>query len=200
MDRSVRHLNKKKCMKVHSRLFTLFCANFKNIWFSVYRVVKELNTLCAIPAVHSATHTSSYVRCWNMSSGCSTPMIRNARSTILLKSGSKEPVKNLNLSLSLSLSLRIGSWRCGNWLSDWKCLRTLTGIMRMPAGYAEIWKETNRSLSAWLQCLSYSSHLQGLVHSHLYFWTLWMMIQMTRLLKFPFVVTFYIFCDYEYAV
>ena len=68
-----------------------------------------------------------------------------------------------------------------------------------------------RSLSARLQCLICSCHPQGLVHRHLYCWTVDMMFQMTHLqtemkcllLKLPHFGHHYYFCcvnllKYEY--
>jgi hypothetical protein len=55
------------------------------------------------------------------------------------------------------------------------------GIKRMLACYKKILNEKERSLSHMLQCSTFSIHLQGCMHHHLYCWTMQMMIQMTCL-------------------
>ena len=90
---------------------------------------------------------------------------------------------------------------------DWNEQRAATGqVMRMLTCCEGIRKEKKRAVSARLQCVI-SSHLQGLVHRHLYCLTLQMMIQTTRpqfkrkclVLKLPFSIFFVkFFIKYEY--
>ena len=85
------------------------------------------------------------------------------------------------------------------------------GIVRIRAGWLGGDLKEKRSLSARLQCLICSCHPQGLVHRHLYCWTVDMMFQMTHLqtemkcllLKLPHFGHHYYFCcvnllKYEY--
>jgi hypothetical protein len=65
--------------------------------------------------------------------------------------------------------------------AGWKERRATStgqGIVRMRAGWGDLKK---RSLSARLQGLIYFCHPQGLVHRHLYCWTVDKMFQMTHL-------------------
>ena len=65
---------------------------------------------------------------------------------------------------------------------EWRAASTGQGIVRMRAGWlGGDLKEKKRSLLARLQCLICSCHPQGLVHRHLYCWTVDMMFQMTHL-------------------
>jgi hypothetical protein len=55
------------------------------------------------------------------------------------------------------------------------------GIMRILAWYEEILQEKKKSLSRQTSVPNSSSHLQGLLHRHLYCWTMAMMIHLTHL-------------------
>ena len=101
-----------------------------------------------------------------------------------------------------SIARCLNSWTCISvqWQVDqeqWEWLLCYEQIMK-----------GGRILSlARLQCLISSSHLKGLMHCHLYCWTLDLMIQMTGvqfhrkcLLKLSFVISCFlqIFCQYKY--
>jgi hypothetical protein len=79
---------------------------------------------------------------------------------------------------------------------DWNEQRAATsgqGIMRIFVCCEGILKEKKRSLSRQISMLDFSTHLLGLLHRHLYFWTLEMLIQLTRLQlkrEYLFVVLF----------
>lgn len=104
-------------------------------------------------------------------------IIKSSRLNILLKFRCKAPDKRLR---NLSLSLRKETWRFWSWPRgllediDWNEQRVATpgkGIM-LDACYG-ISKESIRiPRPARIQCLMPSSHLQELVYTHLYCWTL----------------------------
>jgi len=90
------------------------------------------------------------------------------------------------------LKRRMGPWWLLSWRAsvkvfedtDWneqRAAATGRGIMRMLACYEEILKEKKKSSSARLKCLISSSRLQELVHRHLYWRTVEVMVQMTNL-------------------
>jgi hypothetical protein len=131
-----------------------------------------------------------------MSSSCWTPNIRSSRSTILLKFGSKVPLKKLR---NLSLSLGTEPWLFFIWPKSMDSLRLasskfLKTLIRRSGEQQELAKEMQGCLLAmtrlWrirkgcclarLQYWTSSNHLQGLIRRHLYCWTL-EMIQVPRL-------------------
>jgi hypothetical protein len=96
------------------------------------------------------------------------------------------------------------SWRQGVW--GWRVEGAASGINWTRNCEDACWlgcdlKEKKRSLSARLQGLICSCRPQGLVHHHLYYWTVDMMFQMTHLqsdskcllLKLPMSIFFWFF-------
>jgi len=116
--------------------------------------------------------------------------------TILLKFGSKMPLKKLR-NLNLSLSQRRGPWRFWSWVRGMdllrlasRCLRTMIGTSsrnwtRNCEDACWQWRDSEGEeevfVSPDFQGLISSSHLQGLVHRHWYSWTLEIMIQINLL-------------------
>lgn len=122
-----------------------------------------------------------------MSSSCWIPVISSSHSTVLLRFGSKAPLKNLR---NLNLSLRAGPWRFYSslmglvWLTlASRCLMTLNGRRSVQQqldkalwgcllDVRRFWRRRRCLCLDWLLWLIYSNHLQGLVHRHLCCWTL----------------------------
>lgn len=123
-----------------------------------------------------------------------TTKIRISHLTILLKFRSKVPLKKLRY---MSLCVRRGPWWFQSRLRGWlrkqaaRCLQTLIWMSKEQQqlhkelyGYLLTMVTFYRRRGIFpsiLQCLISSSHLQGLVHRHLYWWTQETMIQMTCL-------------------
>ena len=113
-----------------------------------------------------------------MSSNRRTPMIRSARSTILLKFRREAALKKLS-NLSLSLSLRRGPWRSElDWWAGIKALddiytngqqtATVTGNYEDPC--LLLWDSEWGKIGLYLfslQCFISPSHLQSLAHCRL---------------------------------
>ena len=130
-----------------------------------------------------------------MSSSNWITAIKRSRSRIMLQFGSRSPFKKLrNRSLNRRKAPRRFWWVWTDW--SWlatRCLRTMIGtssdqqhldreLRRCFLDTRRFWRRRSRGLSiARLQCLFSSSHLQRLVHRHLYCWPLQVMIHMTCL-------------------
>lgn len=138
-------------------------------------------------------HTPIYnAKCANMmlevSLSCWTPMIRSTCSTILLKFRCKARLKKM-WAPSLALSLRRGPCQLHIWLRglDWLCeagikvfehtdwnkqaaaaaTATGQGIVGHLLIMGRFWRRQGLCLTT-LHCLISSSHLQELMHRHLY--------------------------------
>ena len=142
-------------------------------------------------SMYQAKWANSYVWCWRHR----RVAVRSRRSTIVLKFGSKAPLKKLR---NLSLSIRRGPLRFWSLLRglDWLKLesRCLEDVIGMSSEHQKLYRELWGCLLLWgnskgveflclarFQCFISSSRFQGLVHRHLYCWTLEMMIQIARL-------------------
>ena len=138
------------------------CIPRSGCFLLVFFIFLLLHQSTVIPQLKSF-HTSMLQSCW-------TPMIISSCLTIWLK-------------FKLSLSLRTGPWWFWSWQQN--VARISIQISSKQELDKELWGCLLAMKRSWrqrgLSVLDFLSHLQGLVHHHLYCWTLDIITQMTCL-------------------